>query len=113
VNTVNTSVNKYRSPQGQVQAEQAPRPVFGQPEQSAISKSPAPLKKKAPPPPPPAKKLPTCRALYDYEAREADEMSIRTGEVITVIKKGDDGWWHGSLGGLKGMFPSNYVEEMN
>ncbi|TPX34504.1 hypothetical protein SmJEL517_g02861 [Synchytrium microbalum] len=68
-------------------------------------------KKKAPPPVPPAKKLPTVKALYDYNATEADELSFRAGEMITVISKDDAGWWTGSSKGKKGLFPANYVQE--
>ncbi|KAI9090825.1 P-loop containing nucleoside triphosphate hydrolase protein [Phlyctochytrium arcticum] len=66
--------------------------------------------KKRPPPPPPAKKLPTCRALYDYEATEADELSFSTGDIIAINSKDDEGWWQGTLNGQKGLFPANYVE---
>ncbi|KAI8809341.1 myosin IF [Cladochytrium replicatum] len=66
--------------------------------------------KKRPPPPPPAKKLPTCKALYDYDASEADELSFRAGDSITIVSKDDEGWWTGSIKGKKGLFPANYVE---
>ncbi|ORY53153.1 hypothetical protein BCR33DRAFT_711504 [Rhizoclosmatium globosum] len=69
----------------------------------------AAAKKKPPPPAPPAKKLPQCKALYDYEASEADELSFRAGDVITIVSK-DEGWWTGNLRGQKGLFPANYVE---
>ncbi|KAI8803169.1 P-loop containing nucleoside triphosphate hydrolase protein, partial [Cladochytrium replicatum] len=63
--------------------------------------------KKRPPPPPPAKKLPTCKALYDYDASEADELSFHAGDIITIVSKDDEGWWTGSIKGKKGLFPAN------
>ncbi|KAJ3123943.1 Unconventional myosin-Ie [Nowakowskiella sp. JEL0407] len=69
------------------------------------------VKKKAPPPPP-AKKAPSVKALYDYDAQEADELTFKTGDIITIISKSDEGWWTGSLRGKKGLLPSNYVEEI-
>ena len=67
------------------------------------------VSKKKPPPLPPAKKLPTCIALFDYEGQEADELTFKVGDVITILSKEDEGWWTGNLRGKKGLFPSNYV----
>ncbi|KAJ3223377.1 Unconventional myosin-Ie [Chytriomyces hyalinus] len=69
----------------------------------------AAAKKKPPPPLPPAKKLPQCKALYDYDATEADELSFKAGDIITIVSK-DEGWWTGNLRGQKGLFPANYTE---
>ncbi|TPX41023.1 hypothetical protein SeMB42_g05764, partial [Synchytrium endobioticum] len=67
--------------------------------------------RKPPPPAPPAKKLPTVRALYDYAAAEADELSFKAGDMITVISKDDAGWWTGNVKGKRGLFPANYAQE--
>jgi myosin-1 len=67
-------------------------------------------KKKMPPPPPP-KKTPMVKAIYDYDASEADELTIRAGDLIVLLSKDDPGWWTGSLNGKKGLFPSNYVQD--
>lgn len=53
-------------------------------------------------------------AIYDYEARGEDELSLRQGDVIVVISKdsnisGDEGWWIGRIGDQVGIFPSNFV----
>lgn len=64
-------------------------------------------------PPPPmesaAPVLETVVALYDFEAVNAEELNIREGDRIIVIKKDDSGWWEGTLNGQKGVFPANYV----
>ncbi|XP_059165077.1 nostrin-like isoform X2 [Physella acuta] len=52
-----------------------------------------------------------CRVLYDYEATRPDELTIRTGDVISVYEKLRDGWWEGELHGIRGIFPSTYVQE--
>ncbi|CAG5121234.1 unnamed protein product, partial [Candidula unifasciata] len=52
-----------------------------------------------------------CKALYDYDAAQADELSIRIGDVISIYEKIGDGWWEGELHGVRGIFPSTYVEE--
>ena len=52
--------------------------------------------------------------LYDYEAEDDGEISFEPGEVITNIEKPDDNWWQGiSQDGTLGLFPSNYVEEID
>ncbi|KAJ3021050.1 Unconventional myosin-Ie [Thoreauomyces humboldtii] len=66
--------------------------------------------KKRPPPPPPKKQGPQCRALYDYEATEADELSFSAGDVINITNKDDEGWWKGEFRGKEGLFPANYTE---
>ena len=48
---------------------------------------------------------------YNYEAQQSDELSLLKGTRIRVLEKSSDGWWKGSLGGLIGWFPSNYVIE--
>ena len=49
-------------------------------------------------------------AIYDYSADKEDELTFSENSVIYVIKKNDDGWWEGVLGGQTGLFPGNYVE---
>lgn len=68
--------------------------------------------------------------LYDYEAQQNDELTLRAGQVLVVIAKHNDGWWKGRLemsaskysyqspdkrrsrrqaDNASGMFPYNYV----
>lgn len=53
-----------------------------------------------------------CRALYFYEARLNDELTLNPGDIITIHEKQDGGWWSGDLNGSYGIFPSSYVEEI-
>ncbi|CAB3259075.1 unnamed protein product [Arctia plantaginis] len=53
-----------------------------------------------------------CRALYTYEARLNDELTLSPGDIIVIHEKQDDGWWSGDLNGIYGIFPSSYVEEI-
>lgn len=53
-----------------------------------------------------------CRALYTYEARLNDELTLSPGDIIIIHEKQDDGWWSGDLNGIYGIFPSSYVEEI-
>lgn len=58
------------------------------------------------------RQLSLCKAVYDYEANMYDELTIRPGDIITVYDKLEDGWWHGELNGMVGIFPATYVEEI-
>ena len=52
--------------------------------------------------------------LYDYEAEDENEITFEPGEVITNIEKPDDNWWQGlNQQGTFGLFPANYVEEID
>jgi hypothetical protein len=45
------------------------------------------------------------KVLYDYDAESPGDLTIRVGDVITVEKRNEDGWWTGSLNGKRGQFP--------
>ncbi|XP_067597736.1 nostrin isoform X3 [Pseudorca crassidens] len=53
-----------------------------------------------------------CKALYSFQARQDDELNLEKGDIVTIHKKKDEGWWFGSLKGKKGHFPAAYVEEL-
>nr|XP_008513521.1 PREDICTED: intersectin-2 isoform X2 [Equus przewalskii] len=63
----------------------------------------------------PASALVNYRALYRFEARNHDEMSFNSGDIIQVDEKtvGEPGWLYGSFQGSFGWFPCNYVEKMS
>ncbi|KAJ8679077.1 hypothetical protein QAD02_014864 [Eretmocerus hayati] len=56
--------------------------------------------------------LPKVRALYDYTPQDLDELELKEGEIIELLKEHEGGWWHGRLKGRTGLFPSNYVEKV-
>ncbi|XP_041824216.1 SH3 domain-containing kinase-binding protein 1 isoform X2 [Melanotaenia boesemani] len=53
-----------------------------------------------------------CKVLFPYEAQNEDELSLKEGEIITIITKecADAGWWMGEIGGRQGVFPDNFVK---
>ncbi|XP_068613773.1 SH3 domain-containing kinase-binding protein 1-like, partial [Brachionichthys hirsutus] len=52
-----------------------------------------------------------CQVLFDYKARAEDELDLKKGDVLSILKKEaeDDGWWEGELNGRCGFFPDNFV----
>ncbi|KFM62370.1 Mitogen-activated protein kinase kinase kinase 9, partial [Stegodyphus mimosarum] len=57
-------------------------------------------------------------AIYDYEASGEDELSLHRGEQVEVLSKdskisGDEGWWTGKIYDKVGIFPSNFVTQLD
>uniref|UniRef100_A0A8C7R8J5 Rho guanine nucleotide exchange factor (GEF) 7b n=1 Tax=Oncorhynchus mykiss TaxID=8022 RepID=A0A8C7R8J5_ONCMY len=52
------------------------------------------------------------RAKFTFQQTNEDELSFNKGDMISVSRQEDGGWWEGSLNGNKGWFPSNYVKEV-
>ncbi|XP_008573850.1 PREDICTED: tyrosine-protein kinase FRK, partial [Galeopterus variegatus] len=59
-------------------------------------------------------------ALFDYQARTAEDLSFRAGDKLQVLDTSHEGWWFarrlekrgdGSGQQLQGYIPSNYVAE--
>ncbi|KAJ4455748.1 putative dual adapter for phosphotyrosine and 3-phosphotyrosine and 3-phosphoinositide [Paratrimastix pyriformis] len=53
------------------------------------------------------------QAQFDFQARVPNELSFKEGEIIDLIEKHESGMWKGELRGRVGLFPYNFVQEMN
>lgn len=62
-------------------------------------------------PPDPAESIGTAVVKYNYQAQQADELSLTKGTTILILEKSNDGWWRGQSGNNVGWFPSNYTTE--
>lgn len=52
------------------------------------------------------------KARFPFEQTNEDELSFLKGDIISVSRQEEGGWWEGSLNGKTGWFPSNYVREL-
>ncbi|XP_066517209.1 intersectin-1 isoform X2 [Hoplias malabaricus] len=54
------------------------------------------------------------RALYPFEARSHDEITIHPGDIVMVDESqtGEPGWLGGEIKGKTGWFPANYAEKI-
>ncbi|KAK0528181.1 Ras guanine nucleotide exchange factor bud5 [Tilletia horrida] len=50
-------------------------------------------------------------ALHDFTSQNDTCLSFQSGQVIKVYNRDSSGWWDGELDGLRGWFPSNYVDQ--
>uniref|UniRef100_A0AAY5L9B5 Osteoclast-stimulating factor 1 n=1 Tax=Esox lucius TaxID=8010 RepID=A0AAY5L9B5_ESOLU len=52
------------------------------------------------------------KARFQFKQNNEDELSFNKGDLISVFRQEEGGWWEGSLNGKTGWFPSNYVREV-
>ncbi|XP_035854617.1 rho guanine nucleotide exchange factor 7b isoform X2 [Sander lucioperca] len=52
------------------------------------------------------------KARFPFQQTNEDELSFSKGDIISVSRQEDGGWWEGSFNGNSGWFPSNYVREL-
>ncbi|XP_048855771.1 SH3 domain-containing protein 19 [Brienomyrus brachyistius] len=51
-----------------------------------------------------------AQALHDFTAESAEELSLRTGDVVSMVEQVDSDWYRGTCRGQSGFFPVNYVK---
>lgn len=49
------------------------------------------------------------RALYPFQAEYSNELNLKVGEIVNLIKYVDDNWIEGEVDGKTGIFPSNFI----
>ncbi|XP_062429202.1 CD2-associated protein [Rhea pennata] len=53
-----------------------------------------------------------CKVLFEYIPQNEDELELKLGDVIDINEEVEEGWWSGTLNGKSGLFPSNFVKEL-
>uniref|UniRef100_A0A8C3KRR9 CD2 associated protein n=1 Tax=Calidris pygmaea TaxID=425635 RepID=A0A8C3KRR9_9CHAR len=53
-----------------------------------------------------------CKVLFEYIPQNEDELELKPGDVIDITEEVEEGWWNGTLNGKAGLFPSNFVKEL-
>lgn len=49
------------------------------------------------------------RAIYDFEAQEANELPLRANQIVRLYRHVDDDWMEGEIDGQVGFFPKSYI----
>ena len=49
---------------------------------------------------------------FDYEAQNADELTIKKGDRLRNVIRKEEGWYEGEFvsNGKRGLFPDNFVK---
>ncbi|XP_070772190.1 sorbin and SH3 domain-containing protein 2 [Enoplosus armatus] len=53
-----------------------------------------------------------ARAIYDFKAQTAKELTFKKGDAVNIIRQIDNNWYEGEHRGQVGIFPMSYVEKM-
>ncbi|XP_022539913.2 sorbin and SH3 domain-containing protein 2 isoform X3 [Astyanax mexicanus] len=53
-----------------------------------------------------------ARAIYDFKALTAKELSFKKGETVYITRQIDNNWYEGEQHGKVGIFPISYVEKI-
>ncbi|XP_016525772.1 sorbin and SH3 domain-containing protein 1 isoform X14 [Poecilia formosa] len=61
----------------------------------------------------PDKEKQPARAIYDFKAQTAKEVTFKKGDPVNIIRQIDNNWYEGEHRGRVGIFPIAYVEKMS
>ncbi|XP_071650036.1 uncharacterized protein L(3)05822 [Temnothorax longispinosus] len=48
--------------------------------------------------------------LYDFSATHPDDLALKEGDVVQLVKKVNDDWLEGRIGNRQGMFPLSFID---
>uniref|UniRef100_A0A3Q3LVV1 Osteoclast-stimulating factor 1 n=1 Tax=Mastacembelus armatus TaxID=205130 RepID=A0A3Q3LVV1_9TELE len=62
--------------------------------------------------PTPDREKQPARAIYDFKAQTAKELTFKKGDAVNIIRQIDNNWYEGEHRGRVGIFPISYVEKI-
>ncbi|KAH3679728.1 hypothetical protein WICMUC_000759 [Wickerhamomyces mucosus] len=107
---IELSLKESQEKQEQIitQQKQQQQPQQQQQEQIITQQvQPQPIQKQEPSPQP--RTFSKVRALYDSFPTDPSDLKFHKGDIITIIERVYKDWGKGSLNGVIGLFPFNYV----
>uniref|UniRef100_A0A3Q2YQV5 Osteoclast-stimulating factor 1 n=1 Tax=Hippocampus comes TaxID=109280 RepID=A0A3Q2YQV5_HIPCM len=54
-----------------------------------------------------------CKVLFEYQPQNEDELELKVGDILEITEEVEEGWWSGVINGKSGLFPSNFVKEVD
>ncbi|XP_056150281.1 CD2-associated protein isoform X2 [Lampris incognitus] len=54
-----------------------------------------------------------CKVLFEYAPQNEDELELKIGDIVDINEEVEEGWWSGTMNGKSGLFPSNFVKEVD
>ncbi|XP_057678481.1 CD2-associated protein isoform X1 [Corythoichthys intestinalis] len=53
------------------------------------------------------------KVFFEYQPQNEDELELKVGDIVDVVDEVEEGWWSGIINGKSGLFPSNFVKEVD
>ncbi len=50
--------------------------------------------------------------MFSYAPEQEDELGLEVGDIVSFIGEVEEGWWRGQIRERTGIFPSNFVQEL-
>ncbi|KAJ3270432.1 Intersectin 1 (SH3 domain protein) [Terramyces sp. JEL0728] len=54
----------------------------------------------------------SAKVLFDFEARNTDEITLNAGQIVQILAKPESDWWVVQHDGKSGLVPSNFLKEL-
>ncbi|XP_071132504.1 sorbin and SH3 domain-containing protein 1 homolog isoform X41 [Mytilus edulis] len=51
-----------------------------------------------------------ARVRYNFTAQTGVELTLRKGDIVTLLRSVDENWYEGRVGNKQGIFPRSYIE---